>query len=35
MSDFIPRWWQGLEELEKDIEYNISDVILDVKALNA
>ena len=33
MSDsFIPKWWEGLiDELEHDIESNISNVVLDVR----
>ena len=35
MSDFIPKWWEGMEELEHDTEYDIPNVVLDVNALNA
>jgi len=24
MSDFIPEWWKGIDELENDIECGIS-----------
>ena len=37
MSDsVIPKWWEEMtEELENDIECDVSNVVLDVKALNA
>ncbi len=37
MSDsVIPRWWEGMtEELEHDVECDVSNVVLDTKALNA
>ena len=32
----IPRWWEGIiEELEHDIERDVSNVVLDTKTLNA
>ena len=32
MSDSIPKWWQGMiDELEHDIESDISNVVLDVR----
>ena len=35
MSDFIPKWREGrFEELEHDIEYDISDIVLDVQTKN-
>ena len=36
MSNNIPKWWEvTIEELEHDIECDVSNVVLYVKALNA
>ena len=35
-NSVISRWWEGMiEELEHDIECDVSNVVLDAKALNA